>query len=78
MGHAGIGERELAETIGITASKMAASMGGTRRFSTYELAAIAEHFTTTVEYLVSGKEPRRPRVLVCRWDEGSHGLTSAE
>ncbi|MGW1246909.1 helix-turn-helix domain-containing protein [Streptomyces sp. NPDC002535] len=57
MSDAAMNQTQLAETIGISKPKLSLSLGGGRRFSTYELAAIAELFHTTVDYLVSGKTP---------------------
>ncbi|WP_052509108.1 helix-turn-helix domain-containing protein [Kitasatospora griseola] len=54
-----VNQQELAQTIGTTPSKLSKSLNGTRRFSTYELAAIARHFHTTVDFLVDGKMPAK-------------------
>ncbi|MGC9536540.1 helix-turn-helix domain-containing protein [Streptomyces sp. UG1] len=54
---AGMNQTQLAEAIGITNPKLSLSLSGDRHFSTYELAAIAEHFRTTVDYLLTGKQP---------------------
>lgn len=58
MDGAGMNQTQLAEAIGITNPKLSLSLRGERHFSTFELAAIAEHFHTTVDYLLSGKQPR--------------------
>ncbi|MDX3866459.1 XRE family transcriptional regulator [Streptomyces scabiei] len=60
MDGAGMNQTQLAEAIGISKPKMSLSLGGDRHFSTYELAAIAEQFHTTVDYLLSGKQPPTP------------------
>ncbi|MBF9072517.1 helix-turn-helix domain-containing protein [Streptacidiphilus fuscans] len=70
MSDAGMTQTQLAETIGITTSKLSKSLSGDRRFSTYELAAIAEHFLTTVDYLVSGKQAPAA-ALAARDDSGA-------
>ncbi|MFJ1552328.1 helix-turn-helix domain-containing protein [Streptomyces mirabilis] len=57
MQDAGMTQTQLAEAIGITRTKLSLSLSGDRRFSTFELAAIAEKFHTTVDFLVSGKTP---------------------
>lgn len=57
MQDAGMNQTQLAEAIGITKPKLSLSLSGDRRFSTFELAAIAELFHTTVDHLVSGKQP---------------------
>ncbi|MFD6998808.1 helix-turn-helix domain-containing protein [Streptomyces mirabilis] len=59
MQDAGMTQTQLAEAIGITRTKLSLSLSGDRRFSTFELAAIAEKFHTTVDFLVSGKSPLR-------------------
>lgn len=67
MRDAGMTQTQLAETIGITATKLSLSLSGSRRFSTFELAAIAENFHTTVDFLVSGKLP--PRAALAARDD---------
>ncbi|WP_432054302.1 helix-turn-helix domain-containing protein [Streptomyces sp. bgisy022] len=57
MDGAGVNQARLAEAIGISRPKLSLSLSGGRRFSTFELAAIAELFHTTVDYLVSGRDP---------------------
>lgn len=47
----GTTEAALVALLGITADKTRASLAGERRFSTYELAVIATHGKTTVEWL---------------------------
>lgn len=52
----GTTEAALAELIGVDPAKISASLAGDRRFSTYELAAIAEHGGTTVEWLCGDED----------------------
>jgi hypothetical protein len=51
LARTGVADTDLAALIGVAPAKIAASFAGRRRFSTYELAAIAEHGGTTVEWL---------------------------
>jgi hypothetical protein len=51
LARTGVADTDLPALIGIDPAKIAASFAGRRRFSTYELAAIAEHGRTTVEWL---------------------------
>lgn len=55
----GKSQKEIAELVDIDASKLSKSLKGVRNFSSYELAAIAELGGRTVEWLLTGKEPRR-------------------
>lgn len=52
----GLSEAAFVALLGITADKVRASLAGERRFSTYELAVIAMHGRTTVEWLC-GEDP---------------------
>ena len=56
----GTTEGAFVALLGITADKARASLAGDRRFSTYELAVIAEHGGTTVEWLCGEDEPAEP------------------
>ncbi|MFE0824751.1 helix-turn-helix domain-containing protein [Streptomyces sp. NPDC058847] len=67
MDGAGMNQTQLAQAIGITNPKLSLSLGGGRHFSTYELAAIAEHFGTTVDYLLTGK--RLPAAALAARDD---------
>jgi Zn-dependent peptidase ImmA (M78 family) len=52
-------QRQIAEEIGIDAPKLTKSLKGERRFSSYELAALAELDGRTVDWLLTGVEPKR-------------------
>lgn len=52
LARTGLTPDQLPAVIGADPAKIAASFAGERRFSTYELAAIATHGGTTVEWLV--------------------------
>ena len=43
--------------IGLDDSKLSKSLGGIRRFSSLDLARIAEQCDVTVDWLVTGEEP---------------------
>jgi Zn-dependent peptidase ImmA (M78 family)/transcriptional regulator with XRE-family HTH domain len=56
----GMTQKAVAATIGIDASKLTKSLKGLRRFSSYELAALAEFGGRTVEWMLTGVE--RPQL----------------
>ncbi|MFG2463424.1 helix-turn-helix domain-containing protein [Streptomyces sp. NPDC048523] len=64
----GIGEpqAQFAQRIGMSADKLSKSLNGTRRFTSLELALIAEQGHTTVDWLLHGTEPRRATALAAR------------
>ena len=55
----GRSQREVAEDMGIDGPKLTKSLKGIRQFSSYELAALAELGNRTVEWLLTGAEPKR-------------------
>ncbi|MGR3932905.1 helix-turn-helix domain-containing protein [Streptomyces sp. BRA346] len=60
MSAASLSQAAFAERIGLTADKLSKSLSGTRRFTSLDLARIAELGQTTVDWLLTGREPRRP------------------
>jgi Zn-dependent peptidase ImmA (M78 family)/transcriptional regulator with XRE-family HTH domain len=58
----GLTNAEFAETIGIDPPKLSKSLSGSRRFTTFELAAIANRAQTTVDWLLTGIAPDRALV----------------
>ena len=62
ISHSGVTNAEFAERIGIDPTKLSKSLNGTRRFTSFELAAIAAEGLTTVEWLLAGEEPERALV----------------
>jgi Zn-dependent peptidase ImmA (M78 family)/transcriptional regulator with XRE-family HTH domain len=62
-------QREIAERIGLDVTKLSKSLSGSRRFSSLDLARIAEHFGVTVDWLITGEEP--PLALAARSTGGS-------
>src|SRR5690606_16351675 len=53
---------------GLDDSKLSKSLNGTRRFSSLDLARIAEEFKVTVDWLVTGEEP--PLAVAARTTTG--------
>lgn len=53
----GLTQREFAERIGLDNSKLSKSLGGARRFSSLDLARIAEFSSASVDWLLTGNEP---------------------
>lgn len=60
MDAASVHQAAFAETIGLTPDKLSKSLSGVRRFTSLDLARIAEFGTTTVDWLLTGREPLRP------------------
>jgi Zn-dependent peptidase ImmA (M78 family)/transcriptional regulator with XRE-family HTH domain len=52
----GLSRRAFAQEIGLDDSKLSKSLGGTRRFSSLDLARIADRCQVTVDWLVTGEE----------------------
>jgi Zn-dependent peptidase ImmA (M78 family)/transcriptional regulator with XRE-family HTH domain len=53
----GLNQRDFAVRIGLDDSKLSKSLGGARRFSSLDLARIADACGVTVDWLVTGAEP---------------------
>jgi Zn-dependent peptidase ImmA (M78 family)/transcriptional regulator with XRE-family HTH domain len=53
----GLSRGDFARRIGLDDSKLSKSLGGTRRFSSLDLARIAEQCEVSVDWLVTGEEP---------------------
>ncbi len=63
----------FARTVGLTPDKLSKSLSGVRRFTSLDLALIAEAGGTTVDWLLTGNEPLRP-ALAAR----TRGATAAD
>jgi Zn-dependent peptidase ImmA (M78 family)/transcriptional regulator with XRE-family HTH domain len=66
-----LSQHAFAERIGIDASKLSKSLSGARRFSSVDLARIAELCDVTVDWLVTGEDP--PLAVAARTTGGSAG-----
>ena len=53
----GMSQREFATAIGLDAPKLSKALNGTRRFTSLDVAKIAEIGSVTVEWLLTGVEP---------------------
>ncbi|MFF9214260.1 MULTISPECIES: helix-turn-helix domain-containing protein [unclassified Streptomyces] len=62
----GDSQAEFARRIGMSADKLSKSLAGIRRFTSLELALIAEQGHTTVDWLLQGTEPRRVTAMAAR------------
>ncbi len=58
----GTSNAAFAEKVNLTADKLSKSLNGIRRFTTLDLALIAELSGVTVDWLLTGREPMRPAV----------------
>lgn len=54
IAQSGLGQNEFAGTVGLEPSKMSKSLSGVRRFTSLELALIAQRGQVTVDWLLSG------------------------
>lgn len=64
----GLSRGDFARRIGLDDSKLSKSLRGTRRFSSLDLARIAEQCGVTVDWLVTGEEP--PLAMAARTTTG--------
>ena len=55
----GLTHVQFADDIDLDPDKLSKSLNGVRRFTTYELAVIAERGRTTVDWLLTGAEPEK-------------------
>jgi Zn-dependent peptidase ImmA (M78 family)/transcriptional regulator with XRE-family HTH domain len=62
---ASLSQAAFADHVGLSPDKLSKSLGGTRRFTSLDLALIAEAGQVTVDWLLTGKEPVLP-VLAAR------------
>jgi len=67
----GLSRREFGQRIGLDESKMSKSLSGARRFSSVDLARIAELCQVTVDWLITGEEP--PLAMAARTTSGNAG-----
>lgn len=67
----GLSRRAFGERVGLDESKMSKSLSGARRFSSIDLARIAELCKVTVDWLITGEEP--PLATAARTTSGNAG-----
>ncbi|SDI90839.1 Helix-turn-helix [Frankineae bacterium MT45] len=67
---------EFAKAIGLDDSKLSKSLNGTRRFSSLDLARIADTCGVTVDWLITGESP--PLAAAARTSGGSADIAIAE
>jgi Zn-dependent peptidase ImmA (M78 family) len=72
----GLSQHAFALRIGLDDSKLSKSLSGARRFSSLDLARIAELSQVTVDWLITGDEP--PLALAARTTGGSAGTAIRE
>lgn len=72
----GLSQHDFALRIGLDDSKLSKSLSGARRFSSLDLARIAELSQVTVDWLITGEEP--PLALAARTTGGSAGTAIRE
>ncbi|MET9968644.1 XRE family transcriptional regulator [Streptomyces sp. NPDC006356] len=64
METASMSQAAFAEKVGLTPDKLSKSLKGVRRFTSLDLALIAEVGGRTVDWLLTGREPSRPSLGV--------------
>src|SRR6266699_984780 len=64
----GLSRRAFAHEIGLDDSKLSKSLSGTRRFSSLDLARIADRWSVTVDWLVNGED--QPLAIAARTTSG--------
>jgi Zn-dependent peptidase ImmA (M78 family)/transcriptional regulator with XRE-family HTH domain len=69
IAQSGLSQHDFAVQIGLDDSKLSKSLSGTRRFSSLDLARIAELCKVTVDWLITGEEP--PLAVAARTTGGS-------
>ena len=69
IARSGLSQHEFALQIGLDDPKLSKSLSGTRRFSSLDLARIAELCKVTVDWLITGEEP--PLAVAARTTGGS-------
>ena len=72
----GLSQHAFAQEIGLDDSKLSKSLSGARRFSSFDLARIAQRWTVTVDWLITGEEPAL--AVAARTTGGSAGAALAE
>jgi hypothetical protein len=73
----GLSHAAFAARAGITPDKLSKSLNGVRRFSSLDLALIAEAGEVSVDWLLTGRQPA-PVGLAARGDAAAHGQSLTE
>jgi Zn-dependent peptidase ImmA (M78 family)/transcriptional regulator with XRE-family HTH domain len=76
ISESGLTQRDFALRIGLDDSKLSKSLSGSRRFSSLDLARIADLSQVTVDWLITGDEP--PLALAARTAGGSASIAIRE
>lgn len=66
---AGVSQSAVSAELGLDPTKLSKSLGGARRFTSVELAQIAERFGVSVDWILTGEEP--PMATAARAFQGS-------
>ncbi|MEY9872737.1 transcriptional regulator with XRE-family HTH domain [Streptacidiphilus sp. MAP12-33] len=74
---AGQSQAAFAARAGITPDKLSKSLGGVRRFSSLDLALIAEAAQVSVDWLLTGRQ-HAPAGIAARGDAAAHGAGLSE
>jgi Zn-dependent peptidase ImmA (M78 family) len=79
----GLTHVQFADDIRLDADKLSKSLNGVRRFTSYELAVIAERGRTTVDWLLTGRTPEKIAVAARAQERSagsplSHAIARAE
>ena len=69
IAQSGLSQHDFARRVGLDDTKLSKSLSGTRRFSSLDLARIAELCKVTVDWLITGEEP--PFAVAARSTGGS-------
>lgn len=77
ISRSGVTNAEFAGRIGVDPTKLSKSLNGTRRFTSFELAAIASEGRTTVDWLLTGEEQERALIAARRWNEAAAEVDEA-
>jgi hypothetical protein len=76
LGQSAESQTSSASAIGMTEDKLSKSLNGVRRFTSLELALIAEVGGVTVDWLLTGKTPARPLVAARTIEKALFDVTS--
>ena len=76
ISESGLTQHDFAQQVGLDDSKLSKALGGSRRFSSLDLARIADLCKVTVDWLITGDEP--PLALAARTTGGSAGTAIRE